>query len=145
MTNKEKKQLARSLFIKSGINRKQLAQQVGCTEKTLRGWIAKEGWEQVREAETITRSQLRKDAYRQLAAINTVINEQMNGVPDKKLSDAKGVIRKEIEVLGEMPLHSYVEMAMELTAYVQANCPDKLIEITEMLDDFIQEKAKENQ
>ena len=143
MTNKEKKQLARSLFIKSGINRKQLAQQVGCTEKTLRSWIEKEGWEQVREAETITRSQLIKDAYRQLAAINQVINEQMNGVPDKKLSDAKGVIRKEIEVLGDMPLHSYVEMAMELTAYVQANCPDKLIETTEMLDHFIQEKAKD--
>ena len=145
MTGKEKRQLARSLFIKSDLNRRQIALQVACTEKTLRGWIEKDGWQQVREAETITKSQLRKDAYKQLAAINRVINEQMEGVPNKELSDAKGVIRKEIEALGDMPLHKYVEMSMELTGWMQVNCPKKLMEVVGLLDDFIQDMVKKKQ
>lgn len=141
MTNKQKKLVARSLYLKSQMNRKQIANQVNVTEKTLRKWIDEGDWDTVKEAETISRKELLREAYAQLRAINKKINDELGGVPDKQLADAKGVIRREIEALSEMPLHRYVEMAMELTNWVQHNEPQKLISITEALDGFIQDVA----
>ena len=143
MTNKEKKQLAKSLYIKSNLNRKQIAHQVRCSQTSLRSWIKKEDWENIKEAETISRTRLLQDAYNQLKAINDKINNELGGVPNKELSDAKGVIRKEIEVLSNMPLHNYVEVMIELTRWLQINHSDKLLEVMELVDDFIRNIAKE--
>ena len=143
MTNKDKKQLARSLYIKSDLNRKQIAHQVACSQTTLRSWIEKEDWESIKEAETISRTRLLQDAYGQLKAINDKISNELGGVPNKELSDAKGVIRKEIEALTNMPLHNYVEVMIELTRWLQIHHPDKLLEVMELADDFIRNIAKD--
>lgn len=137
MSYKDKQRLARSLFIKSDLTRKQIAEQVGCTQKTLRDWIKKFDWDKAKEAETITRSQLLQDAYTQLKAINQIIEEKHNGIPNKELSDAKGVLRKEIEALSEMPLHKYVEVFMELIDWATKNCTENLLDIAAITDRFI--------
>lgn len=142
MNYTDKQRLARSLFIKSDLNKKQISEQIGCTEKTLRNWIEKFEWEHEREAETITRSKLLQDSYKQLKAINKIIDEKHNGVPNKQLSDAKGVIRKEIEALSEMPLHKYVEIMMELLDFASKNCPDKLQDLAVTTDAFMSELAQ---
>ena len=72
----DKKNLARSLFLGGTLNRKQIAAQVGCTEKSLRRWIDQEDWEALKEATSITKGELLKDAYKQLKAINKVIEEE---------------------------------------------------------------------
>ena len=137
MTNKEKKQLAYSLFIKSSFNRKEIAKQVGCTEKTLRNWIEKEDWQSIKEAQTLTRSKLLQDAYSQLKAINEKINDDFGGIPNKELSDAKAVIRKEIEALSNHPLHLYVEVFTEFLDWVNENEPKDVQKIVALSDGFI--------
>lgn len=141
MTNKEKKQLAQSLYVKSGLTKKDIAKQVGCTEKTLRSWIDKGEWNAIKEAESITRGQLLSDAYKQLNAINREIEDNHKGIPNKQLSDAKGVIRKEIEALSENPLHVYVEVFQEFTHWVLKTNPSELKNMTGMCNSFIEEKA----
>lgn len=145
MNNEEKKQLARNLFIKSShfLTRKQIALQVECTQKTLRGWIKNEGWESIKEAETITRPELLKDTFKQLKAINIHIETNLNGVPDKSAADAKAVIRKEIEALTDMPLHKYVEVMMEFSCWLQKNQPKQLIAVINLADAFIQQISSE--
>ncbi len=138
MTNAEKKRLAKSLYIKSGQNKKQIATQVSVTEKTLRNWAEIGDWEELKNASTITRSELLKASYRQLKAINEKIEDDHNGIPTKELSDAKGVIRKEIEALSEMPLHQYISVATEFTEHLSKNNPRALIGTVELLNDFIE-------
>jgi len=141
MTNKEKKQLAYSLFIKSSLNRKEIAKQVGCTEKTLRRWIETEGWQPIKEAQTLTRGKLLQDAYSQLKAINDKINNDLGGIPNKELSDAKAVIRKEIETLSGHPLHLYVEVFTEFIDWVTDNHKSKVHQVVELSDGFINDIA----
>jgi hypothetical protein len=141
MTNKEKQNLARSLFVKSSLTRKQIAIQVVCTEKTLRSWIIKFEWEKERETQTITRVSLLKDAYAQLGAINKDIFENHNGVPNKALSDAKATIRKEIEFLSSNPLHIYIEVFTEFTDWVATEHGSEMLEMLGLTDEFINHLA----
>ncbi len=142
MTNAEKQILAKSLFLKTTNTRKQIAMQVGCTEKTLRRWIEDGAWQSEKEALTITRSELLKESFRQLKAINDKITTEFSGVPNKELSDAKAVIRKEIEALSEMPLHQYISVATEFTEFLSNNNPKQLIQTVELLNEFIQSIAQ---
>lgn len=126
MKNAEKKQLAKSLFIAGSMTRKDIAKQVIVAEKTLRGWIDDGGWEALKEIQSVTRSQLLLDAYAQLAAINKKIREEFENVPTKELSDAKGVIRKEIETLSSNPLHIYVEVFEQFFDHIAKRHPKDL-------------------
>ena len=140
---KEKKLTARSLFLKSDLSRKEIARIAGVTEKTLRRWIKDENWEELKAVESITRKQLLQDAYRQLKRINDYIENELDGIPNKEMSDAKAIIRKEIESLSDSPLHIYIEVSEELIHHVQMNHPDMVKSITGILSEFIESKAKE--
>ncbi len=142
MRNAEKKNFAQGLFVKSDLNRKEIATQVGVTEKTLRKWIDDGGWQELKDVQSITRSQLLIDAYKQLAAINKKINDEHEGVPTKELSDAKGVIRKEIETLSDNPLYLYVEVFENFTDWMARNHPKHLKDLARLSYDFVQEVAK---
>ncbi len=142
MKNAEKKELARGLFLKSSLNRKQIADQVRVTEKTLRNWIEKEDWETLKDSMMITRPQLLQDAMAQLKAINKKIREELNNVPTKELSDAKGVIRKEIEIFSNQPLHRYIEVFEEYIDWLAKNDPDKLSEFAQSSQAFINDLSK---
>jgi transposase-like protein len=141
MTNIEKRQLAQSLYIKGNLTKKAIAQAVGCTEKTLRTWIEKYKWDNLKEAHTVTRKQLLADAYAQLKAVNQKIEER-GGVPNKELSDAKSILRKEIEALSDNPLHVYVDCFDEVLEWVMRNDPKSAQQISELLLKFLEEKQR---
>ena len=142
MKNADKKNLAKNLFVKSSMNRKEIAAQVEVTEKTLRNWIELDNWEDIKNSQTITRSQLLQDSYNQLRRINEIIEEKHNGVPTKELSDAKGVIRKEIEHFSHQPIYKYVECFEEFIDFLSKNNPAKMNEWAELSQSFIAELSK---
>lgn len=142
MNNAEKKDLARSLYIKSDMTRKEIAQQVGTTEKTLRKWIDDDGWDKMKDSLQITRPQLLQDAYAQLNAINRYIEEKLQGIPTKDLSDAKGVIRKEIETFSEQPIHKYIEVFEDFIGYLSKTTPSKVAEFAALSQEFINQLNK---
>lgn len=122
------------------MTRKDIAEQVGVTQKTLRGWINAGDWDSLREAKTITRQQLLNDSYAQLSAVNKQITDEHGGVPTKALSDAKAVLIKEIEALSDLPLHKLLSVFHEVTTWLNDTRPHKLLEITELLNDFIEDQ-----
>jgi predicted transcriptional regulator len=142
MKNADKKILAKNLFVKSSMNRKEIALQVGVTEKTLRNWVELDNWEELKDAQTITRAQLLQDAYNQLKAINKKIEEDFNGIPSKELSDAKGVIRKEIEHFSKQPIYQYIEVFEEFIDYLVKNHPKQTTEFAKLSGEFINEISK---
>lgn len=142
MNNAEKKDLARSLYIKSDMTRKEIAQRVSTTEKTLRKWIDDDGWDKMKDSLQITRPQLLQDAYAQLNAINRHIEEKLQGIPTKDLSDAKGVIRKEIETFSEQPIHKYIEVFEDFIGYLSKTTPSKVAEFAVLSQEFINQLNK---
>lgn len=142
MGNAEKRTLATSLYLKSSMNRKEIATHIGITEKTLRKWIDEDGLDDIKESQMILRPQLLKDAYAQLSAINRKIKEELGNVPDKQLSDAKGVLRKEIETLSYQPIHKYIEVFEELTEWMAKTAPKYLKEVALLTQEFLSEIAK---
>lgn len=142
MKNSDKKALGKNLFINSNLNRKQIAEQIGCTEKTLRTWIENDNWEDLKNSLTITRPQLLQESYAQLKAINEKIKNDFGGVPNKELSDAKGIIRKEIELFSFQPIHKYVEVFEDFIDYLNRNMPSQLNDFTISSQAFIQEISK---
>lgn len=138
----EKRALAQSLYTRGHLSRKEICEIVGITEKTLRAWIEKNDWDALKEAQTVTRQQLLADAYKQLKAINKKI-EDRGGIPDKTLSDAKGMLRKEIEALSDSPVHIYIEVFNEVTEWLIKNHPGKAADISSLLLHFIEERQKQ--
>lgn len=142
MTNKEKKSLAKNLYIKGNLSQTAIAEKVGCSRSSVSEWIKKGKWDELKESQTLTRGQLLQDAYKQLKAINNEIEQNHKGIPTKHLSDAKGVIRKEIEVFSENALYQYVGVFDEMTDWLEKNHPKELLKMTELINDFIEEIAK---
>lgn len=139
----DKKNLAQSLYVKSDLSRKQIAENAGVTEKTLRNWISEGEWDKQRDAIQITRPQLLQEAYSQLKAINEKIKTEFGNVPNKELSDAKGVIRKEIELLSNQPIHKYIECFEEFIDYLSQNEPKELTKFASLSQQFINQLAKD--
>jgi len=144
MTNEEKKRLAYALYVKTSdkMLRKDMAKKVNVSEKTLRKWIDENGWDEQRDALQITRPQLLQEAYAQLKAINQVIASEHNNVPTKELSDAKAIIRKEIEAFSQQPIHRYIEVFEDFIPYLQKNEPKLLHDFARLSQDFISEISK---
>lgn len=124
------------------MNRKEIATQVGVTEKTLRNWIELDEWEDLKNSQTITRAQLLQDSYNQLRAINQKIEVDFKGVPTKELSDAKGVIRKEIEIFSHQPIYKYIEVFEEFIEFTSNISPADLTKFAELSQAFISHISK---
>lgn len=144
MNNEEKKQLAYALYVKSSaqLTRKEIALKSNVSEKTLRKWIEDGKWDNQRDALQITRPQLLQEAYAQLKAINQIIAEEHGNVPTKELSDAKGVIRKEIETFSTQPIHRYIEVFEEFIDFLTRNEQGQVTQFGKLSQAFITELAK---
>ncbi|GFR90301.1 phage terminase small subunit [Elysia marginata] len=143
-SRQEQQARAKRLYISGKETRKSIAQIIGCTEKTLRNWIDKFEWDALRNIETITRKQLLAEAYKQLRAVNTEIAKN-GGIPNKELSDAKSILRKEIELLSDNPIHIYTETYDALLEFTKANEPSIYKPLAEVMEQHIQRLLKENQ
>lgn len=142
MSKNQKLYLAKALYCESTLTRKAIAEQVGVTEKTLRKWIDENNWDDLKNTRSITRESLLQAEYAQLEAINKIIAEEMNGVPSKHLSDAKGVIRKNIEALSSTPLFKYVEAFDDFTNWLLKNKPDLVKAVSAASYEFLESIAK---
>ena len=137
----EKRSIAQPLYTKGKLSRKEICQIVGVTEKTLRNWIEKYNWDDLKEAYSVTRQQLLADAYSQLKTVNQAVEEK-GGIPDKQLADAKSILRKEIELLSDSPIHVYIEVFNEVTEWLMLQHPARAAEISQLLLTFIEDKTK---
>jgi transposase len=142
MNNREKQEQARGLYVKSTYNQKEIASIVKVTPKTLSKWVKDGNWDEQRDSLQITRPQLLQEAYAQLKAINQRIQTDFAGVPNKELSDAKAVIRKEIEALSSQPIHRYIEVFEEYIDWLSKTHPVQLTDFATSSQEFIHQLSK---
>jgi uncharacterized protein YjcR len=66
MKRAEKKQVAFDLFMNTDKSQKEIADLVGCNEKTLSQWKSKENWEELKSAQTLTAVKIIRQIYKRL-------------------------------------------------------------------------------
>ncbi|EKU90288.1 YfeC-like transcriptional regulator [Bacteroides oleiciplenus] len=79
LTTQQKKDYARTLYLKDNLTQQEIADKVGVARKTVNRWIAAEKWEEMKVGMTLTREQQVASLHRQVAEINRVISERPEG------------------------------------------------------------------
>lgn len=79
LTTQQKKDYARTLYLKDNLTQQEIADKVGVTRKTVNRWVTAEKWEEMKVGMTLTREQQVANLHRQVAEINRVILEREEG------------------------------------------------------------------
>jgi len=104
MKRAEKKQVAFDLYMNTDKSQREIAELVGCMEKTLSQWKTKENWEELKAAQTLTASKIITQLYQRLAEITAQgqkldadkIIKLANSI--EKLSDRNATLSQTINV-----------------------------------------------
>ncbi len=86
MTNEQKKDWAKILFLKENITQKEIAAKVEISEQSLSKWIKKENWDMLKQSLIATRQEQIRFLYIQLQDFNASIMERPEG---KRFADSK--------------------------------------------------------
>lgn len=140
MTNKEKRDLAESYFLHTGMSQQEIAARVGISENSLSKWKAEGDWEVKRGAKTATKAEIITASYLQISAIQRLAQEA-GRLMNAQETQAISIISKVIERLDKkLSIDSYITIIEELTNHLFARSPDRAKLVIADLDDFIRAK-----
>lgn len=121
MRNKEKRELAKMLFLR-GETQKEIAAKVGVTEKTIGNWKTDEGWENSKAATFLSRDQQISFFYDQINEINTFIRERDKGqrFATTKEADSLMKLTKAAKTLeGELGLSEVIDVGQDFLRFLK--------------------------
>lgn len=99
LTTTQKKEWAKTLYLKENLTQQEIADRVGVTRVTVNSWINKEKWEEQKTGITLTREEQVANLYRQVAEINRAIANRPVGerYANSKEADILGKLSSSIE------------------------------------------------
>lgn len=145
LPNKQKKEWAKLLYLKSTLNQKEIAARVGVTEKTLSTWVNddKDNWELLKSSYVITREQELRRIYIQISEMNNAIagREEGHRYADSKEADALAklaVAAKSLEA--DTSISETISVFREFTEWLKEVDFAKAKEFISYEDGFIKHK-----
>ena len=92
LTNAQKKEWAKTLYLKENLTQQEIADRVGVSRVSVSNWVRAGKWEEQKVGLTLTRQEQVANLYRQVAEINKAIAERPegNGSPSSKEADILG-------------------------------------------------------
>jgi DNA-binding XRE family transcriptional regulator len=94
LTAQQKKEWAKTLYLKENLTQQEIADKVGVARQTVIRWIQKEKWEELKTSLTLTRQEQIAHLYRQVAEINLSILQRPEG---ERFANSK-----EADILGKL-------------------------------------------
>lgn len=94
LINTQKKEWAKSLYLRESMTQQELANRVGVSRVTISNWIKDGKWEEYKAGLTLTRQEQVANLYRQVAEINRAIAERPEG--------ERYATSKEADILGKL-------------------------------------------
>lgn len=76
LTNQQKKDWAKMLYMQGELQSRQIAEKVGVSPVTMSKWSREGNWEMLRAAVTTTREEQIRNLYMQIAEMNKAIAER---------------------------------------------------------------------
>lgn len=143
MTNAQKKEWAKTLYLRENLTQQEIADRVGCSRATVSNWVRAGKWEEQKVGITLTRQEQVGNLYRQVAEINRTIADRPEG--------ERFATSKEADILGKLAA-AISKMEQEigiadtisvLTSFIEWLRPldlEKAKEITRFADAYIKDK-----
>ena len=143
MTNAQKKEWAKTLYLRENLTQQEIADRVGCSRVTVSNWVRAGKWEEQKVGITLTGQEQVGNLYREVAEINRSIADRPEG--------ERFATSKEADILGKLAA-AISKMEQEigiadtisvLTAFIEWLRPldlEKAKDITRFADAYIKDK-----
>lgn len=94
ITNAQKKEWAKTLYLRENLTQQEIADRVGCSRVTVSNWVRGGKWEEQKAGLTLTRQEQVNNLYRQVAEVNRGIAERPEG--------ERFATSKEADIIGKL-------------------------------------------
>lgn len=142
LTNAQKKEWAKTLYLKENLTQQEIADQVGVSRVSVSNWVRAGKWEEQKVGLTLTRQEQVASLYRQVAEINKAIAERPEErFPSSKEADILGKLSAAIRNMEqEVGIADIISVLTGLIDWVRAADLEKGKEITRLADAYIKDK-----
>ena len=136
LSNAQKKDWAKVLYLKENLTQKEIALKVCVTEKTLGIWIKADNWEQYKSSLIVTKEQELRRIYMQINELNTFIFNREEGQRFANSKEADTLTKltaaaRSLET--ETSVADVIEVAMQVCNFIKK---DDLLKSQEMSNYF---------
>lgn len=143
LTNQQKKDWAKLLYMQGELQSKQIAEKVGINPVTMSKWNKEGNWDMLRAAITTTREEQVRNMYMQIAEINKVIAAR----PDKYATSAEADTINKLSAAinkmeGEYGIADIISVSKQILFWLRKRDPEKAIELSYYFDEFVKEKLR---
>jgi len=147
LTNKQKKEWAKSEFLRGDLSQKEIAEKVGVSAVTMNKWAndPEDNWDRLRKSMLITREAQLNRLYMQLDELNSSIMGKPQGkrFADSKEADTISKLAGAIKTLEtEASISDVVEVSKRFLNWLRPLAPHKAKEVAAMFNDFIKSLLK---
>lgn len=142
LTNTQKKEWAKSLYLRESMTQQELANRVGVSRVTISNWIRDGKWEEYKAGLTLTRKEQVNNLYRQVAEINRQIAERPEGerFANSKEADILGKLSSSIARMEqEMGIADKIAVLTDFVEWLRALDINKAKEMVSLADAYIKD------
>lgn len=143
LTNAQKKEWAKTLYLRENLTQQEIADRVGCSRVTVSNWVRAGKWEEQKVGITLTRQEQVANLYRQVAEINRTIAERPEGerFATSKEADILGKLAAAISKMEqEIGIADTISVLTGLIEWLRPHDIEKAKEITSIADAYIKDK-----
>ena len=142
MNNKQKKDLARQLFIYDDMPQKEIATYIATSENTISKWKQEEKWEDIKSAKSVTKEEIIRNYYHLILESQKIIKDDKR-MPTASEVDAQHKMASSIEKLSgnKIVLPQIIAVFKEYDKWLVQIDPELAKRNSEFQKKFIQMKA----
>lgn len=143
LTNAQKKEWAKTLYLRENLTQQEIAERVGVSRVTVSNWMRAGKWEEQKAGLTLTRQEQVANLYRQVAEINRVISTRAEGerFPNSKEADILGKLSAAIRNMEqEVGIADIISVLIGFIEWLRPLDLDKAKELTRLADAYIKDK-----
>nr|DAX64974.1 MAG TPA: Transcriptional regulator, contains sigma factor-related N-terminal domain [Caudoviricetes sp.] len=140
LSNTQKKEWAKTLYLKENLTQQEIADRVGVARVTVNRWIADGKWEKQKVGLTLTREEQVSNLYRQVAEINSKIAEKPEGerFANSTEADILGKLSAAIRKMeNDIGIADVISVQTKFIEFLRPIDLEKAKEITLLSDAFI--------
>lgn len=137
----QKKDYAKTLYLADiTITQKEVAKRADVAEKTVSGWVNKEGWENLRTSLLTTRETQLSHLYAQLRNLNEVIAQRENKYATPKEADVLSKLTASINKLEQdLSISEIVNVFKKFLDWLRNADLEKAKEMSALCDAFVKD------
>ena len=143
LTTKQKKEWAKTLYLKENLTQQEIADKVGVARQTVIRWVQKEKWEELKTSLTLTREEQIANLYRQVAEINGVIVQRPEGerFANSKEADILGKLAAAINKMEtDVGIKDICEVGTKFADWLRMVDLERAKEFVSLYDAFIKDR-----